>query len=103
MTRKRIKHLVIGGAALAALALGSSASAGAATDSSSSSPTIATVQASSNAGPPAYLTSTRTRVRGGSVGALHHVRDGWIHDLYLTDHQQYTRHPERKLSSLFFL
>jgi hypothetical protein len=98
MRKKRIKHLVIAGAALTALALGSSASAGAATDSSSSSPTIATVQASSNAGPPAYLTSTRTRVRGGSVGAMHHVRDGWIHDLYLTDHQQYVRHHQRLAS-----
>jgi hypothetical protein len=26
--------------------------------------------------------------RGGSAGAMHHVRDGWIHDLYLTDHEQ---------------
>ena len=33
MTQKRLKQLVIGGAVLAVLALGSSASAGAATDS----------------------------------------------------------------------
>ena len=91
MTQKRLKQLVIGGAVLAALALGSSASAGAATDSSGSSSTMATLQASSNAGPPASPTFTRTRVRGGSTGAMHHVRDSWIHDLYLTDPQQYVR------------
>jgi hypothetical protein len=80
MTQKRLKQLVIGGAVLAALALGSSASAGAARGSSGSSSTTATPQASSSGGPSASL----TRVRGGSVGAMHHVRDGWIHDLYLT-------------------
>ena len=80
MTQKRLKQLVIGGAVLAALALGSSASAGAAVGRSGSSSTTATPQASSNGGPPASL----TRVRGGSAGAMHHVRDGWIHDLYLT-------------------
>jgi hypothetical protein len=111
MMQKRLKQLVIGGAILAALALGSSASAGAATGSSGSSSTMATLQASSNGGPPASLTSTRTpgavahenaektitgdaaskasavpltKVRGGSAGAMHHVRDGWIRDLYLT-------------------
>jgi hypothetical protein len=84
MTQKRLKELVIGGAVLAAFALGSSASAGAAIGRSGSSSTTATPQASSNGGPPASLTSTRTRVRGGSAGAMHHVRDGWIHDLYLT-------------------
>jgi hypothetical protein len=25
-----------------------------------------------------------TQVRGGSTDAMHHVRDGWIRDLYLT-------------------
>jgi hypothetical protein len=60
MMQKRLKQLVIGGAILAALALGSSASAGAATGSSGSSSTMATLQASSNGGPPASLTSTRT-------------------------------------------
>jgi hypothetical protein len=84
MTQKRLKQLVIGGAVLAALALGSSASAGAATGSSGSTSTIATYQTGSNGGPPASLIYVRTRVRGGSVGAMHHVRDGWIHDLYLT-------------------
>jgi hypothetical protein len=111
MTQKRLKQLVIGGAALAALALGSSASAGAAAAASGSASTTATPQASSNGVPPASLTSTLTpgpaahesaektitgyaaskasavpltRVRGGSAGAMHHVRDGWIRDLYLT-------------------
>jgi hypothetical protein len=110
MMQKRLKQLVIGGAVLAALALGGSASAGAATGSSGSSSTTATLQASSGGGWH-VLTSTRapgtaahenaettvaggdaakasaaplTRVRGGSVGAMHHVRDGWIRDLYLT-------------------
>ena len=34
----------------------------------------------------------------GSVGALNHVRDAWIHDLYLTDHERYVRHHERLAS-----
>lgn len=71
---KRRKKLAIGGAVLAALALGSSASAGAATETSSASG------------------------RAGSVGATNHVRDRWIHDLYLTDHEQYVRHHERLAS-----
>jgi hypothetical protein len=111
MMQKRLKRLVIGGAVLAALALGGSASAGAATASSGSSSTTDALQASSNGGTPASLTSTRTpgavahenaektitrdaaskasavpltRVPGGSAGAMHHVRDRWIRDLYLT-------------------
>jgi Spy/CpxP family protein refolding chaperone len=90
MMQKRLKQLLIGGAILAALALGSSASAGAATDSNGSSSTMATLQASS--------TAPLTIGRGGSVGAMHHVRDSWIHDLYLTDHQQYARHHQRPAS-----
>jgi hypothetical protein len=124
MMQKRVKPLVIGGAILAALALGGSASAGAATDSSGSSSTTATLQAGSGGASP-VLTPTRTPgtaahrnaeatitaddaaktsavpltgVRGGSVGAMHHVRDSWIHDLYLTDHQQYVRHHQRLAS-----
>jgi hypothetical protein len=124
MMQKRLKQLVIGGAILAALALGGSASAGAATDGSGSSSTMATLHASSGGASP-VLTSTGTpgttahrnaeatitaddaakasaapltRVRGGSVGAMHHVRDRWIHDLYLTDHQQYVRHHQRLAS-----
>jgi hypothetical protein len=124
MMRKRLKQLVIGGAALAALALDGSASVGAATGSSGSSSPTATLQASGGGEPPA-LTSTRapgttahenaettvtadaaakvsaaplTRVRGGSVGAMYHVRDGWIRDLYLTDHEQYVRHHQRLAS-----
>jgi hypothetical protein len=124
MTQKRLKRLAIGGAILAALALGGSASAGAATDSSGSSSTMGTLQAGGGGASP-VLSSTRTpetpvhtnagttitvddaakasaapltRARGGSVGAKHHVRDSWIHDLYLTDHQQYVRHHQRLAS-----
>ena len=113
MTQKRLKQFVIGGAVLATVAFGGSASAGAATGSSGSSSTIATPQASSGGASP-VLMSTRTRitagdpakagaapltrVRRGSVGAMHHVRDSWIHDLYLTDHQQYVRHHQRLAS-----
>ena len=124
MTQKRLKQFVIGGAVLATVAFGGSASAGAATDSSSSSATIAALQASSGGASP-LLTSTRTpgpavhrnaettitaddaakasavpltQVRGGSVGAMHHIRDSWIHDLSLTDHQQYVRHHQRLAS-----
>jgi hypothetical protein len=127
MMLKRLKQLVIGGAALAALALGSSASAGAATRSSGSSSTMAIPQGSSSGaprasfvatharGPTAHKASNNTvtadaeakasaaplaRGRGGSTGAMHHVRDSWIHDLYLTptDHEQYVRHHERLAS-----
>jgi hypothetical protein len=114
----------IGGAVLAALALGGSASTAAATGSSGSSSTTATLQASSGGGLP-ILSSTRapgtaahespettvtgdatakasaaplTMGRGGSVGAMHHTRDGWIRDLYLTDHEQYVRHHQRLAS-----
>ncbi len=127
MTQKRLKQLVIGGAVLAAVAFGGSASAGAATGSSGSSSTITTLRASRGGASPVVI-STRTpgtathkdsettitandaakagaapstRVRGGgSVDAMHHVRDTWIHDLYLTDHQQYVRHHQRLASSL---
>jgi hypothetical protein len=109
MTQKRIKQLVIAGAVLAAFALGGSVSAGAATDGNGSSSTTATPRSSSGGGLPA-LGSTRapgtatheraatatadpapkasaaplTMGHGGSVGAMHHVRDSWIRDLYLT-------------------
>jgi hypothetical protein len=89
MMQKRLKQLVIGGAVLAAVALGGSASAGAATGSSSGS--SSTMASKASAAP-------LTRVRGGSVGAMHHERDSWIHDLYLTDHEQYVRHHQRLAS-----
>jgi hypothetical protein len=114
MMRKRLKRLAIGGAVLAAIALGASASAGAATaGSSGTSSAMASLQVS-RGGASSVLTpilapgraahknaetisadgaakasaAPLTRVRGGSVQAMHHVRDSWIHDLYLTDHQQ---------------
>jgi len=125
MMQKRLKQLAIGGAVLAAVAQGGSASAGAATGSSngSSAPT-ASLQTSSGGASP-VLPSTRTpgtaahknaetmitaddaakasaapltRVRGRSVNAMHHVRDSWIYDLYLTDHEQYVRHHQRLAS-----
>jgi hypothetical protein len=127
MMLKRRKQLMIGGAVLAALAVGSSASAGAATGSSSgSSSTLATLQGSSSGAPRASFTATHApgtaahentaktvtgdaadraiaaplaSGRGGSAGAMNHVRDSWIQDLYLTDHEQYVRHHER-LSSV---
>ena len=115
MTQKRLKQLVIGGAVLAAVAFGGSASAGAANVSNGSSSTIATLQASSRGASPVHTSTRRPGTAahknsattitacdvakaGGSVDALHHVRDSWIHDLYLTDHQQYVRH-HRRLAS----
>jgi hypothetical protein len=119
MISKRLKELVLGSAALAALACGGSASAAAATSTgSSSSATIATPQKSSDGGPRPGFSSTHASetathvsaattvtadagakisaappasVRGGSVGAMNHVRDSWIHDLYLTDHEHHDR------------
>jgi hypothetical protein len=125
MMLTRLKQLVIGGAVLGALAVGSSASAGAATGSSGLSSTLATPQGSSGRRPGPSFTSTHApgtaahedtektvtgdaaakaiaaplaRGRGGSAGAMSHVRDSWIHDLYLTDHEQYVRHHERLAS-----
>jgi hypothetical protein len=122
---KRLKQLVTGGSVLAALAVGSSATAGAATGSSGSSSTLATLQGSSDGGPGPSFTSTPApgtaahentektvtgdvaakasaaplaSGRGGSAGAMNHVRDSWIHDLYLTDHEQYVGHDERLAS-----
>jgi hypothetical protein len=54
---KRLKQLLIGGAALAALGLGGSAIAGAASGSGSSSSTTATPLAGSGGGPPPGFTS----------------------------------------------
>jgi hypothetical protein len=85
MILKRLKQLVIGGAVLAALAVGSSATAGAATGSSGDAAATASA---------APLASGR----GGSVGAMNHVRDRWIHDLYLTDREQYVAQYERLAS-----
>jgi hypothetical protein len=125
MMLKRLKQLVTGGAVLAALALGSCSIAGAATGSSGSSSATVTPQGSSGGGPRPGLTSTHApgtaahesakktvtgdaeatasaaplaTVRGGSAGAMHHVRDSWIHDLHLTDHEQYVRHHQRLAS-----
>ncbi len=121
MVWKRLKQPGFGGVVLAALALGGSASAGAAAGGSGSSWTMATSQVRSNGGLPA-LSSTRAAgtvahknakatvtgvaaanagaaplatPRGGSVGTMRHVRDGWIRDPYLTDHEQYVRHHQR--------
>jgi hypothetical protein len=86
MIQKRLKRLVIGGAIVPAIALGSSADAVTATARSGSSSAIATAKASGSGGPPASITPTHApgAVRGGSAGAMHHVRDGWIRDLHLT-------------------
>ena len=70
MVLKRLKRLVIGGAALAALALGGSATAGAATGSSNgSSSTMATPQGSgSGARAPAHAPlSMRPQLPDGSI------------------------------------
>jgi hypothetical protein len=124
MMRTRLKQLVIGGAVLAAFALGRAPIAGAATSSSGSSSTTATLQASSSGRPPGFTSTDAPgtaahenaeetvtgdpaakasaaplpSVRGGSAGAMNHVRDSWIHDLYLTDREQYVRHHERLAS-----
>jgi hypothetical protein len=124
MMLKRLKRIVIGGAVLAGLALGSSSSAGAATGrSGGSSSTMTTLQGRSGSeGPSASFTTTHSpgtaahenteqtvtgdaaakataappaSGRVGSAGAMNHVRDRWIRDLYLTDHEQDVRHHER--------
>ena len=83
MVLKRLKRLVIGGAALAALALGGSATAGAATGSSNgSSSTMATPQGSGSGGSGASVTSI-------------HAPAAALTDQSLTDHEQYVRHHAR--------
>ncbi|HSZ04830.1 MAG TPA: hypothetical protein VK778_06470 [Solirubrobacteraceae bacterium] len=96
MMLKRLKQLVIGSAVLpAALAVGSSASAEAATvNSSGPSSTPTTLQEGSAKASAVGLAAGR----GGSAGAMSHVRDSWIHDLHLTDHEHYVRHHERLAS-----
>jgi hypothetical protein len=54
---KRLKQLILGGAALAALALGGSALAGAATGSGTSSSTTSTPSTTNDGGPPPGFTS----------------------------------------------
>lgn len=90
---KPLKRLVIGGAALAALSLGGPALAGAAAAASGSSST-ATGDVPSAKASAAPLAS----VRGGSVRVMNHVRDSWIHELSLTDHERYVRHHQRLAS-----
>jgi hypothetical protein len=84
MMLKRLKQLVIGGAALGALVLGSSAVTGAAAGGTGSSSTTTTLQA--RAAAPASA---------GSTSAMDHVRDGRIGDPHLTDHELYVRHHQR--------
>jgi len=86
MALKRLKQIVLGGAALAALALGSSAVTGAAAGSTGSSSTTTTLHA--RAAAPASACA-------GTTGALNHVRDGRIGDPHLTDHELYVRHHQR--------
>jgi hypothetical protein len=57
MMLKRLKQLVVGGAALAALALGASAIAGAATGTSGSSSTTATPPGSRGGPPPGFTSA----------------------------------------------
>jgi Spy/CpxP family protein refolding chaperone len=90
MTFKRLKQPVIGAAVLAALALGGSALAGSAAAAGGSSSTAAGDVPSAKA-----TAAPLSSVGGGSLQAMNHVRDGWIHDLYLTDHQRYVRHHQR--------
>jgi hypothetical protein len=94
MNQKRLKQLVIAGAVLTALVLDSSASARAATDGSGSSSTTTVAADTAAKASAAPLTVNR----GGSVRATHGVRDNWIRDLYLTDHEQYVRHHQRLAS-----
>jgi hypothetical protein len=90
---KPLKRLLIGGAGLAALALAGPAPAGAATAVSGSSSTATADVPSAKA-----IAAPLTSVRGGSVRAMNHVRDSWIHDVYLTDHERYVRHHQRLAS-----
>ena len=106
MRQKRLQHLVVGGALLAALAPGGSPGAGAATDSSGSSSTATSPQTSNGRRLPARgsprapgeaADGTADPTVAGA-GALHHVRDGWTPGQYLTDHEQYVRHHQRLAS-----
>jgi hypothetical protein len=86
MIRKRLKQLVIGGAALGALVLGGSAITGAAAGSTGSS--SATTALHATAAVPAS-------VGGATTSAMNHVRDARIGDPDLTDHELYVRHHQR--------
>lgn len=96
MVLKQLKRLVIGGAALVALAVGGSASARAATGTSGSSSAAAMPQEALAADGAARAGAAS--VRGGSVGALNHVRDSWVHELYLTDRELNVGHRRRRAS-----
>ena len=89
---KRLTHLVVGGSVLGALALGGSAVAAAATAPSGSASTATGALA------PARSAAPPASVRGDSAGAVNHVRDGRVHDRYLTDHEHYLRHHQRLTS-----
>jgi hypothetical protein len=96
---KRLKQLVIGAATLAALAMGSAPTAGAARGTSGSSSTAATLKKAVAGDSPTRASAAPSADVGvGSVRALNHIRDGWIHDVYLTDHELYVRHHERLAS-----
>ncbi|HME01701.1 MAG TPA: hypothetical protein VKG38_01550 [Solirubrobacteraceae bacterium] len=99
MTLKRLKQLVIGGPVLVALALGGSASAGAAT-AHAPRPSAHDITEKTLTADPAAKASAAPLVsgRGRPADAMSHIRDSWIHDLYLTDHEQYVRHHERLAS-----
>ncbi len=99
MTFKRLKQLVIGGPVLAALALGGSASAGAATVHAPR-PSAHEVAEKTLAADPAAKASAAPLAsgRGRPADAMSHIRDSWVHDLYLTDHERYIRHHERLAS-----
>jgi hypothetical protein len=81
MTLKRLEQLVIGGAVVAALALGAPAVAGAATGMNGSSAPTVTLQAGKGEQTP---TAAADHARNGSTPALH-----------LSDHEQYVRHHQR--------
>jgi hypothetical protein len=90
MMLKRLNHLVIGGAAVTALALGGSAIAGAATGSSGSPSTTAILQESSGEGRIPAFTSPNAPGTAVHANAEKTVT--------LTDHEQYVKHHQRLAS-----
>jgi len=90
MMLKRLKQVVIGSAAVAALALGGSVIAGAATGSSGSPSNTATMLGSSGGGPTPALASPNAPGTAAHANAAKTVT--------LTDHELYVRHHQRLAS-----
>ena len=99
MMLERLKHFLIGGAVLAALALGGSAVAGAATGSAGSTSATTAPKGSDGGGPAAAFISAGTpgtAARGNVERAV--TGRGAAKAGRLSDHEQYVRHHQRLAS-----